>query len=245
MPTRDTSRKSLKIVHAFADYGTESEVLSSFGTVHRYTIDPKPNLAVDETVQMDLMEEIPSETFDLGLFHPTCADKADVTSISGDPADHENQIPRAREIAKRIADDYIIENKPRDDLRDPTQLNGFMFGLPIRYERAFETSFPVRQTLRERDLGEKTVSPYFYQDRSHGWWAAVKGYSNDYPKEHLTKNALPSVYVQHLMRSYFEARLDRDAKVPQDNNDPAPRNIPANQAKLDVTDTQDPQPPVE
>jgi hypothetical protein len=84
-----------------------------------------------------------------------------MTNISGDTEDHANQIPRAREIAIEIADDYVIENKPRDDLNNPVVLNGNMFGLPIKYERAFETSFPVSSPPRERQLGEKTVTPYY------------------------------------------------------------------------------------
>jgi hypothetical protein len=222
----------MKIAHLFADYGVESEVLSRIGSVTRFTINPEPTPYVDETVNMDLMEQTPSETFDLAVLHPRCTDQSDMTSIDGDPGDHENQIPRARDIAEQIADDYVIENKPRDDLRDPTVLNGRMFGLPIAYERAFESSFRIKQPPRERALGEKTVSPYFYSDRSIEWWRAVKGYRGDYPKQHLAKNALPSVYVEHVVRSFLESRNNRDATVPQDNNGPAPRTVAEEQATL-------------
>jgi len=222
----------VRIAHLFADYGVEGEVLSRLGHVTRFTIAPEPNPFVDETVEMDLMKQTPSRTFDLALLHPRCTDRSDMTSISGDPGDHANQIPRSREIAEEIADDYVIENKPRDDLRDPTVLNGRMFGLPIAYERAFESSFRIKQPPRERSLGEKTVSPYFSADRSKQWWRAVKGYSGDYPKQHLAKNALPAVYVEHISRSYLEARNPRDGTVPQDNNDPAPRTITDDQSTL-------------
>jgi hypothetical protein len=222
----------MKIAHLFADCGVESEVLSRLGDVTRFTIDPQPTPFVDETVAMDLMDETPSGTFDLALFHPRCTDASDMTSIDGDPDDHVNQIPRAREIADAIAADYVIENKPRDDLRDPTVLNGRMFGLPIAYERAFETSFRVKQPPRERALEEKTVSPYFYSDRSREWWRTVKGYRGDYPKQHLAKNALPRGYVEHVVRSFLEARNPRDGVVPQDNNDPAPRTVAGNQSTL-------------
>lgn len=221
-----------RILHAFADHGVESEVLSRFGRVARFTIDPRPNPYVDVTVQMDLMEEMPAGEFDLAFLHPRCTDRSDMTSIDGDPDDHPNQIPRAREIARAVADDYVIENKPRDDLREPTVLNGRMFGLPIHYERAFETSFPVKSPPRERTLDEKTVSPYFYSDRTAEWWRAVKGYRGDYPKQHIAKNALPSIYVKTIIRSWLEARNDRDATVPQDNNDRAPRELADDQATL-------------
>lgn len=220
------------ILHAFADYGVESEVLASVGTVTRWTLDPEPNPYVEETVAVDLMESVPSGSFDLAVLHPRCTDESDMTSISGDPDEHENQIPRAREIAEKVADDYVIENKPRDDLRDPTVLHGRMFGLPLAYERAFETTFPVRAPVRHQPLADKTVSPYFYADRTREWWAATKGFVGDYPKGHLAKNTLPAAYVRTLLRSWLESRETRDAEVPQDNNDPAPRSIEADQTTL-------------
>lgn len=218
--------------HFFADHGAESEVLATIGEVVRVTIEPRETPYVTETIRADLMEETPDVEVDLGLFHPRCTDASDMTSISGDPEDHANQIPRARELAQEVAEDYVIENKPRDDLRDPTVLHGRMFGLPIAYERAFETSFPVKAPARHAPLAEKTVSPYFYSDRSRDWWAAVKGYTGDYPKGHLAKNALPAVYVQTILRSWLEARNERDGTVPQDNNTPAPREVAEDQAEL-------------
>jgi hypothetical protein len=214
----------------FADYGTESEVLAAFGTVRRYTIDPEPNAFVAETVQMDLMEEKPDQDFDLVLVHPKCAKWADMPDV--DPDDHENQIPRARELAEEIADDYIIENKPRAPLREPTVLHGRMFGLPLAYERAFETTFPVRAPARQQALDEKTVSPYFYSDRSIEWWRATKGYHGEYTKEHLAKNALPAAYVRCLVRSWLRARNEPDMGEVQDNNSAAPREVTEDQATL-------------
>jgi len=202
----------MKVAHLFADYGVESEVLSRLGAVTRYTIDPRPNAHVDETVQMDLMDEMPAREFDLAVLHPRCTDRSDMTSISGDPADHANQIPRARSIAREIATDYVIENKPRDDLHNPTVLNGRMFGLPVAYERAFETSFRVQEPPRERALGHKTVSPYFLADRTREWWEVVKGVHGDYPKQHLAKNALPAPYTRFIARSWLESLETRDSE---------------------------------
>lgn len=221
-----------RIAHLFADHAVESEVLTTVGTVTRFTIDPEPSPFVDKTVTMDLMEEMPSERFDLAVLHPRCTDVSDMTSISGDPDKYDNQIPRARKIARNIADDYIIENKPRDDLRDPTVLHGRMFGLPLAYERAFETTFPVQSPARHQPLGEKTVTPYYYSDRTTEWWAATKGYRGDYPKQHLAKNALPAAYVQCLIRSWLESLDSQDAEVPQDNNQPAPPKAADDQATL-------------
>jgi hypothetical protein len=230
--TGTSEKRTFRIAHGFADHGVESEVLSAFGHVTRYTIDPRSSEFVDRTVQMDLMENSPSEKFDFGVFHPNCGDVADTTSITGNPAEQEYQIGRAREIASQTCDHYVIENKPRDELRDPTVMTGYQFGLPFEYKRAFESSFEIVTPARDQPLVEKPVSPYFYSDRSKQWWLATKGYNGDYPKEHVAKNALPRVYVQTIVRSWLEAVNERDGEVPQDNNSPAPRRIDGKQATL-------------
>lgn len=220
------------IAHLFADYGAEAEALSTYGTVHRYTIEPEPNPYDESVTGMDLLDETPAIEADLAVAHPSCAPWADTTEISGSKADHENQIPRAREVCRAIADEYVIENKPAAPLRDPVVLNGRMFGLPIAYDRAFETSFRVPEPPRERALGQKTVTPYFYSDRSAAWWHGVKGLRQRYPKEHVAKNALPLAYVDYLCRAWLEATTERDAGVPQDNNGPPPRQVGADHPTL-------------
>ena len=222
--------EQFRIAHLFADHGVEAEVLAAHGEVHRFTIDPRPNEFVAETTEIDLMEETPRGRFDLALLHPKCTKWSDMPDV--DPEDHENQIPRVRELGRRIADEYVIENKPRAPLNDPTVLHGRMFGLPLAYKRAFEASFPILQPPQQQQFGEKTVSPYFLADRTTEWWKATKGYRGDYPKQHLAKNALPAAYVRFLVRSWLESRETRDAEEVQDNNSPAPRKIPENQAKL-------------
>ncbi|WP_135827904.1 hypothetical protein [Halorussus halobius] len=222
--------EQVRIAHLFADHGVEAEVLAAHAEVHRFTIDPRPNEFVAETTEIDLMEEIPRGRFDLALLHPKCTKWADMPDV--DPEDHDNQIPRARELGCRIADDYVIENKPRAPLEDAVVLHGRMFGLPLAYERAFEASFPILQPPQQQQFGEKTVSPYFLADRTTEWWKATKGYRGDYPKQHLAKNALPAAYVRFIVRSWLESRDTRDAEEVQDNNSPAPRTVPEDQAKL-------------
>jgi len=224
------------ILHAFADHGVESEVLATFGAVTRWTIAPRPNPYVDETVAVDLMDNIPEGKFDFGLFHPRCTDVSEMTSISGDPDEHENQVSRAREIAKATCDYWVIENKPRDDLRDPTILNGKQWGLPIKYERAFESNFLIETPPRERELPTGAYS-YFYSDFSHEWWLATKGYRHRWPKQHLAKNALPACYVGHLIRSWLETVDERDAAPSQDNNGRKPRRIGPGQMELTEINT--------
>jgi hypothetical protein len=208
------------ILHCFADYGTESEVLSTFGNVVRVGIDPlDTNESVPiradahlEPAEKDHHFPIRDEVrFDLGVFHPVCSKWAETTSISGDPDTHENMIPSARALAREYCDHYVIENVPKAPLRDPVVLNGRMFGMPIQYERAFETSFDVPQPPRERGFLTSTgpsekaeTSSFFFSERSKEWWAATKQYDRRrYTKQHLAKNTIPAPFIFYLVRAWI------------------------------------------
>lgn len=205
------------ILHCFADFGTESEVLAGFGNVLRVGTDIRDSN--DSTAIQANAYNLPfaeDVRFDLGFFHPVCKKWADTTSISGDPDDHPNQIPQARAIGERYCDHYVIENKPQAPLKNPVILEGGMFGLPIAYKRGFETTFPVPQPPRYKSLNGGTraeTSPFFYSERSRTWWASVKGYQWDrYPKQHLAKNSVPAPYVHHICRAWlsiYEKGIDR------------------------------------
>jgi hypothetical protein len=210
------------ILHCFADYGTESEILTGFGNVVRIGINPKDTNessavkgdahleAEDKDWNLPIKDDV---TFDFGLFHPVCSRWAATTSISGDPDSHEDMIPSARTIAKEYCDHYAIENVPRAPLRNKTVLNGRMFGLPIKYERAFETSFHVPQPPRERGFltsegpSDKTeTSSFFFSERSREWWASAKNYNpGPYPKQHLAKNTIPAPFIHYILRSWIVA----------------------------------------
>lgn len=196
------------IAHLFADHGTEAEALSTYGDVFRFTLEPRPSPFDVEAWPMDLVESMPGGGYDLAVLHPPCTRWSDMPGV--DPNDHPDLIDRAREIGETIADEWIIENKPKawDDRPESPSvvLDGRMFGLPIKYERAFEASFPVEQPVRNARLGESAeTSPFFYSERSPSWWSSVKGLRGDYPKEHVAKNALPMAYVDHLARSWLAA----------------------------------------
>jgi len=192
------------IAHLFADHGAEAEALSTFGHVFRFSLDPRPNPFDERAYQIDLEETMPAGQYDLAVLHPPCTRWSDMPDV--DPDDHPDLIARARDIGEAIAEDYVIENKPAAPLESPTVLEGRMFGLPIKYERAFETSFPVEQPPRNARLTQSAeTSPFFYSERTPQWWASVKGLRGDYPKEHVAKNALPLAYVDHIGRSWLAA----------------------------------------
>lgn len=212
------------IYHVFADHGVESEALATVGDVVRVGLDPT-NLNASEPVRADARSIPLQPGADLVVLHPTCARWAETTSISGDPDDHPDLIPLARELGRELGEHYIIENVPRAPLRDPVTLTGDMFGLPIRYARAFETSFPVGQPSAYRSIPTE-VSSYFYSDRSREWWAATKGYSGAYTKIHLAKNCIPSAYIEHLLRAYLRETGDVDGRPARaDPADPDPKRV--------------------
>ena len=218
-----TDSETPQILHCFADFGTESEVLCGYGDVLRIGIQTQDtNESTPIIADAHVLPEEGSKdwdlpikddvTFDLGVFHPVCSKWAATTSISGDPDSHENMIPSARMLGDRYCDHYIIENVPRAPLNDPTVLDGRMFGLPIQYERAFETTFPVPQPPRhKRFWGEDgptenaETSSFFFSERSREWWASAKNYRpGPYPKQHLAKNTIPAPYIHHLCRAWLK-----------------------------------------
>jgi hypothetical protein len=209
------------ILHCFADYGVESELLAELGEVYRIGIDPHDTnrstpIRADAHVTADGKGwEIPLKPdveFDLGVFHPVCSKWAATTSISGDADDHQNMIPSARQIAEEHCRHHVIENVPRAPLEDPVVLNGRMFGLPVEFERAFETSFDVPQPPHERSLftyegASETAetSSFYFTERSRLWWSRVKGCDAwRYPKQHLAKNAIPRAYLDYVLRSWVQ-----------------------------------------
>jgi len=211
----------IQLLHAFADVGTESEALQAHGEVVRVGLDPRDS---NESIPIRAdCYELPFRegTFDLGLLHPECGKFSTVTSISGNPDDWPNQIPRAREIGERYCDHYIIENVPKaatvdDGLQNPdggslVKLDGRQFGLPLRFDRAFETSFPVKKPPVQQPL-EQEVSPYFSADRSTEWWRAVKGYSGNYNKKAIARNCIPRPMIDFLLRQYWKHVGETDSE---------------------------------
>jgi hypothetical protein len=193
------------ILHTFADTGVECEVLSGYGDVTRVGIDPEPNPYTDKLVAADVRDLSFDRTFDIGLFHPPCQSWTPGARMNGMTGDHENLIPVAREKARAYCDEWIIENVPQAPLHNPTVLNGGMFGLPLHYERAFETSYHVPEPPRQTQLGRPNGT-FEEHHATGGWqgpvelWKSVKGYSYDWPSEPLKRSAVPRAYLNYLVR---------------------------------------------
>ena len=200
----------MRILQVFADSGAENPTMDNYGDVLRLSINIEPNQWSDavqcDATQLPLKE---SAQFDIGWFHPPCGGVSPMSDTgNGSRDDWPDLIPVAREIAEQHCDEWVIENKPRDSLNETVTLDGHMFNLGIEYKRAFETSFPVDQPPIQNRIAE--TSPFYYSERSHGWWAGVKGSSTEFTKEHLAKNTIPSAYIDYIMRHYSEHMADPD-----------------------------------
>jgi hypothetical protein len=197
----------MNILHCFADTGVESETLSAYGDVVRVGIDPRDtNYSAPIQADANALPLKDGVTFAFGLFHPPCTRWSDMPDANKD-GDAPDLIPLAREIGENHCEHYIIENKPQAPLKDPVRLKGDMFGLPIEYERAFETSFHVEQPTIHMTLGTE-CSTYYYADRSAEWWHSVKGVSREYPKQQLAKSGIPAPYINYLARAWLRATVD-------------------------------------
>jgi hypothetical protein len=208
------------ILHLFADTGVEDEVLHTYGDILRIGIDPTPN-PFSTTIQADATDPPVADGFDLAVAHPPCRRFSKQTAARGTPDDHPNHIPAARNVCQRLADHYIIENVPQAPLRDPVVFQGGMFGLPIHYPRAFETSFHVhrpdrvtRWTPREGPLANEGSEGNAWVGSNEGWWLA-KGYGHDWPARELKRHGVPAAYLRRLLYWWLTAVENGDRSEQQ------------------------------
>lgn len=207
-----------EILHVFADTGVESEALSAYGRVIRFGLNPR-DLNASEPVKADANHMPLKEGYkaDLAVLHPPCTRWALLSQMAEnvEPEDYPNLIPLAREIGETYAEHYIIENVPKAPLRDPVILTGRMFNIPVKRERAFETSFPVDQPPRQKSLDMK-CSPYDRPKRSLAWWKAAYGYSGEYPKDEFVMAGIPRAYVDHIAMAWLETLEDTRGELARD-----------------------------
>jgi len=194
----------MQILHAFADTGVECEALSAYGDVTRVGIDPQDNPYTKHVIKADATDIAFDTTFDVGLFHPPCQKWTPGAQMNDTTTDHDNLIPDARALAESCCENWIIENVPQAPLQDPITLNGGMFGLPLHYERSFETNYHVAQPRRQTRLTENETFDKHHE--TGGWygdqklWKSVKGYSHSWPSNELKRTAIPRAYLNYLVR---------------------------------------------
>ena len=203
----------MNILHCFADTGVECEVLSGYGDVTRVGIDPTDNPYTDVLIQADARTVELDDGYDLGLFHPPCQRWTPGSQMQGTTDNHDNLIPVARDLAGQYCDEWIIENVPQAPLNCPVMLNGGMFGSPLHYERAFETSYHVDQPRNQTRL---TDGGHFDRHHENGGfqgnkpvWKNAKGYTHDWPSRSFKRSAIPRAYLDYLIRPLLEVDCGR------------------------------------
>lgn len=200
-----------RILHLYADLGVEDEVLHTFGEVVRVGIDPEPN-PFSEVVQADAQDPPLAGGFDLAVVHYPCQRWSRSTENGGgDPEAWPDDLGEARRVARELAEHYILENVPEAPLRDPVLLEGSMFGMPIRYARAFETSFRVPQPDRvprfrpsDGPLAEQGTDSKAWVGSAESWRLA-KGYSYDWSGRPFKRHAVPAPYLRRLLYWWLTA----------------------------------------
>lgn len=190
--------KNMKILHAFVGSCVESEELKKHGDVIGMGIKPtfhsKKN--VDNWIQTDLMETFPLDTtFDFGLFHPMCKKWSTAKNIN--PNEYENQIPRAKELAQKYCNNWVIENIRNSPIgfSPDLRLKGDMFNLPIKYERCFWMNYDIPQP----EIIEQNKYRYNIQRMNKEQAEKAKKYSGYYYAHDIIKNSLPKPYVKYLL----------------------------------------------
>ncbi|QSJ05026.1 hypothetical protein HdyHp2_030 [Haloarcula virus Hardyhisp2] len=190
----------MKIAHVFTGSCVESEVLSEYGEVYAFGIEPRKHDCmqnVKEYVQCDLRNGLPTDmVFDFMLLHPPCKKFSKANNTN--PKEYENLIPTAKEIAENHAKNYAIENVRNSPIgfSPDLRLSGDMFDIPLKYERVFWTNYDIEQPeIANQNAYENTVTQINKQEA-----LSIKSYSNDYHVHSIVRNSLPSAYVHYLMK---------------------------------------------
>lgn len=196
----------MEILHCFADTGVECEALAAYGTTTRVGLNPTDSPYTDHVIQADARTLELDTTFDLGLFHPPCTRWS---KAAGEPTPREeypNLIPLAREFAEEYCDNWIIENVPNAPLNDAVVLNENMFGLPVYYERAFETNYRLTQPPRDKRLTDFVLQDHGRCEERYNkaLWKSVKGYSGKYKIHDIKNNGVPRAYLNYLIRPLLQ-----------------------------------------
>jgi DNA (cytosine-5)-methyltransferase 1 len=135
----------VRALDLFCSAGGAARGLADAGyEVHGVDIEPQPNYpyAFSQFDALDASAEWIA-SFDLVWASPPCQAFTAYKRRPGHVRPALNLIFETRDLLKRHARAWIIENVHGAPLQRPTMLCGSMFGLDVRRHRYFETSFPV------------------------------------------------------------------------------------------------------
>lgn len=146
-------------------------------------------------------------TFDAIHASPPCQASSALRSLHPE-RDYPELIPPTRELLKKAALPYIIENVPGAGLREPVTLCGSMFGLSangrqLRRHRLFECSFPVmRQSCQHRGQPVGVYGDGGGGDYGRGYKGSTQEYREamgiDWASKTEIAQAIPPAYTEHI-----------------------------------------------
>ena len=101
-----------------------------------------------------------------------------------------------RKVCKALGKEYIIENVGGcDDLREPTEINGFGVGIDgLRNTHLFETSFACPDAV-STGVAKHVTGKHMEQRRG---LADAKGLPDSWTEQEIN-SGIPTPYVQHLL----------------------------------------------
>lgn len=156
--------------------------------------------------------------FDAIHASPPCQAYSAITDVQGDRSSHPDLLPPTREHLAASGLPWVIENVPGAPMRADYKLCGCMFGLGVRRERWFETSwraFDLRQSCVHPDAA---VGVYGYGGPRPGsgklsgrlaTWSKAMGI--DWMESLELAQAIPPAYTEYIGRQLIDALAVTDA----------------------------------
>jgi DNA (cytosine-5)-methyltransferase 1 len=130
---------------------------------------------------------------------------------NGNQGDYPELIEPTRRLLQKTGLPFVIENVVGAPLRDPVQLCGEMFGLPVIRHRRFETNWPLQQPphIKHRGRvagcrhGEWFEGPYFAVHGDGGGKGSLADWQQAMgmpwvPQKKRIAQAIPPAYTQFI-----------------------------------------------
>ena len=173
-------------------------------------VKPQPRYPF-EFRQADAMT-FPLDGFDAIHASPPCQAFSIATRMQGNPADHPDLLTPTRERLRQSRVPWVIENVQGAPLRTDFKLCGCMFGLGVRRERWFETSWWAYDLRQPCHHPEPVIGVYGYSGPRPGsgrisgrlaTWSKAMGI--DWMEVLELAQAIPPAYTEYIGRQLIEA----------------------------------------
>jgi DNA (cytosine-5)-methyltransferase 1 len=176
-------------------------------------IEPQPRYPF-EFVQADALT-YPLDGF--GAIHasPPCQAYSSITHVQGDPSSHPDLLPPTRDRLAASGLLWVIENVPGAPMRVDLKLCGCMFGLGVRRERWFETSWHAFDLRQPCFHPEPAIGVYGYggvrgssgrfSGRLSLWRQAM---DIDWMEARELTQAIPPAYTEYIGHELLGSRKD-------------------------------------